>query len=109
LASSTRLNRPRWARVYENRSLTASPILIVVVHGDSPDGLPTYQCRFAQTAAAERELMPELPGILNWALSGLAQYLKGGLRPPKPVVEATKEYRKERFGDRRRERFRAAV
>jgi hypothetical protein len=25
-------------KVYENRSLTASPILIVVVHGDSPDG-----------------------------------------------------------------------
>jgi predicted esterase len=39
-------------KVYENRSLTASPILIVVVHGDSPDGPPTYQYRFARTAAA---------------------------------------------------------
>jgi predicted esterase len=39
-------------KVYENGTLTAAPILIVVVHGDSPDGPPTYQYRFAQTAAA---------------------------------------------------------
>lgn len=38
-------------RVYESAALSASPILVVVVHGDSPDSPPTYQYRFAQAAA----------------------------------------------------------
>jgi putative DNA primase/helicase len=43
----------------------------------------------------ERRLIPELPGILNWALEGLAAYLKDGLNPPACVVAATDEYRKD--------------
>lgn len=39
-------------RVYESAGLGASPILIVVVHGDAPDGPPTDQYRFAEAAAA---------------------------------------------------------
>ncbi len=38
-------------------------------------------------------LRPELPGILNWALAGLKDYLTNGLRPPPCVVEATDRYR----------------
>jgi hypothetical protein len=34
-------------KVYESAGLSASPILIVVVHGDSPAGPPTCQYRFA--------------------------------------------------------------
>jgi len=41
----------------------------------------------------ERRLMPELAGILNWALDGLAAYLKQGLNPPKAVLASTEEYR----------------
>lgn len=39
-------------RVYESPTLSASPILIVVVHGDSPNEPPTYHYRFAEEAAA---------------------------------------------------------
>jgi putative DNA primase/helicase len=38
-------------------------------------------------------LMPELPGILNWALEGLRAYQKDGLNPPQGVLLATQEYR----------------
>jgi len=38
-------------KVYESAGLSASPILVVVVHGDSPNQPPTYQYRFAQAAA----------------------------------------------------------
>jgi putative DNA primase/helicase len=41
----------------------------------------------------ERRLMPELSGILNWALMGLAAYLKEGLNPPGPVTASTENYR----------------
>jgi putative DNA primase/helicase len=41
----------------------------------------------------EAVLLPELPGILNWALEGLKSYREQGLNPPKMVTEATKEYR----------------
>jgi putative DNA primase/helicase len=41
----------------------------------------------------ERRLLPELPGILNWALEGLREYLKNGLRPPDAVLASTQEYR----------------
>jgi putative DNA primase/helicase len=43
----------------------------------------------------ERRLMPEMPGILNWAIEGLAAYRKEGLRPPASVRDATDEYRKD--------------
>ncbi len=43
----------------------------------------------------ERRLMPELPGILNWALAGLADYLKQGLNPPKAVLASTQDYRND--------------
>lgn len=43
----------------------------------------------------ERRLMPELPGILNWALAGLAVYLKQGLAPPQVVLASTEEYRND--------------
>ena len=39
-------------KVYANASLSTQPLLIVVLHGDSPDRPPTYQYRFAETAAA---------------------------------------------------------
>jgi putative DNA primase/helicase len=41
----------------------------------------------------ETVLMPELPGILNWALEGLRDYLTNGLQPPARVLMASKEYR----------------
>jgi putative DNA primase/helicase len=43
----------------------------------------------------ERRLMPELGGILNWALEGLKAYLKEGLKPPPAVLDATEEYRQD--------------
>ena len=43
----------------------------------------------------ERRLMPELSGILNWALMGLAAYLKEGLNPPGPVTASTENYRQD--------------
>jgi putative DNA primase/helicase len=43
----------------------------------------------------ERQLVPELPGILNWALAGLAAYLKQGLNPPKAVLASTEDYRQD--------------
>ena len=39
-------------KVYESPKLSASPVLIVVVHGDSPNEPPTYHYRFAEEAAA---------------------------------------------------------
>jgi putative DNA primase/helicase len=43
----------------------------------------------------ERVLKPELPGILNWALEGLAAYQREGLNPPDTVLDATREYRED--------------
>jgi pimeloyl-ACP methyl ester carboxylesterase len=40
------------SKIYENSRLSQHPILVIVVHGDSPDEPPTYQYRFAQRAAA---------------------------------------------------------
>ena len=39
-------------RVFESPTLGNQPILVVVLHGDSPKSPPTYQYRFAATAAA---------------------------------------------------------
>ena len=43
----------------------------------------------------ESKLIGELPGIFNWALEGLKDYLKVGLKTPEAVTKATKEYRQE--------------
>ncbi|OLS46005.1 hypothetical protein BV509_17680 [Rhodovulum sulfidophilum] len=41
------------------------------------------------------KLWEEAPGILNWLIEGLTDFLEGGLRPPDRVLEATAEYREE--------------
>ena len=41
------------------------------------------------------KLRAELPGILNWALRGCAEWLADGLGEPEEVTAATKEYREE--------------
>jgi putative DNA primase/helicase len=43
----------------------------------------------------EQRLMPELAGILNWAIAGVAAYLEGGLNPPAIVRAATDDYRQD--------------
>ncbi|RXH12463.1 DNA primase family protein [Bradyrhizobium guangzhouense] len=43
----------------------------------------------------EKRLVPELPGILNWALTGLSDYLTHGLNPPGSVLASTQEYRSD--------------
>lgn len=40
-------------------------------------------------------LLGELPGILNWALDGFADWYENGLRTPPEVLAATEEYREE--------------
>jgi putative DNA primase/helicase len=42
-----------------------------------------------------RKLEGELPGILNWALAGVNDFFKTGLRMPDEVRSATAEYRAE--------------
>jgi putative DNA primase/helicase len=42
-----------------------------------------------------KKLMPELSGILNWALDGLLEYHRIGLAPPPEVRDTTNEYRKD--------------
>lgn len=41
----------------------------------------------------EKKLLPELPGILNFALEGLRAYQAEALNPPPEVTDATKDYR----------------
>ena len=43
----------------------------------------------------ERRLLPELSGILNWALAGLAAYQQNGLSPPQAVLASTEGYRED--------------
>jgi putative DNA primase/helicase len=43
----------------------------------------------------ERRLIPELSGILNWALKGLVAYRQQGLDPPEAVLSSTQDYRKD--------------
>lgn len=42
-----------------------------------------------------QKLRAELPGILNWALLGLAAWTRGGLNAPDTVTDAVKEYRED--------------
>jgi putative DNA primase/helicase len=46
----------------------------------------------------ERRLVPELAGILNWALEGLRAYLTEGLNPPSAVSAATQDYQQDMDG-----------
>lgn len=41
------------------------------------------------------KLQRELPGILNWALAGCAEWMKIGLKEPKEVLSATENYQSE--------------
>ena len=41
------------------------------------------------------KLLIELPGILNWALTGCAEWQKNGLQHPEEVTAATAEYKDE--------------
>ena len=41
------------------------------------------------------KLVEELPGILNWALAGVAAWRTGGLAAPQEVLEATADYRQD--------------
>lgn len=41
------------------------------------------------------ELLKEGPGILNWLVAGLEDYLESGLRIPAAIADATKSYREE--------------
>jgi putative DNA primase/helicase len=42
-----------------------------------------------------KELMKELPGILNWALEGCLKWQREGLEKPSPVKAATTDYRND--------------
>lgn len=44
---------------------------------------------------AEKLISSELPGIFNWAISGLREYYKAGLNPPTVVTKATSDYKME--------------
>jgi putative DNA primase/helicase len=44
---------------------------------------------------AQRALIPELPGILAWAVRAVADVMENGLRPPQKIIDATNEYREE--------------
>jgi putative DNA primase/helicase len=41
------------------------------------------------------KLLAEAPGILNWLLAGVREWIRIGLREPDAVVEATESYRQE--------------
>lgn len=41
------------------------------------------------------KLAAELPGIFNWALAGLREYLVGGLHEPTAIASAVAQYRHE--------------
>ena len=49
--------------------------------------------RHKQDHTLKDKLKLEAPGILNWALEGLAQWQANGLQEPAVVKDATKEYR----------------
>jgi P4 family phage/plasmid primase-like protien len=39
----------------------------------------------------DRDILPELPGILNWVIAGAEAYLKDGLNPPVSVFVTTRD------------------
>ena len=41
------------------------------------------------------KLLAELPGILNWAITGCQDWISNGLKEPKVVKAATSKYRSE--------------
>lgn len=43
----------------------------------------------------DKTLEGELPGILNWALEGLREWIANGLNPPESVLEATNQYKRD--------------
>jgi putative DNA primase/helicase len=43
----------------------------------------------------EAKLIEELPGILNWALDGLREYIEEGFKLPKAIKDASEAYRQE--------------
>lgn len=43
----------------------------------------------------DRLFAEERPGILNWMIDGLIDYLEGGLQEPDQVVQATEDYRRD--------------
>jgi putative DNA primase/helicase len=65
------------------RRIHLLPFTTIIAKGDRD---PSYR---------EKKLLPELSGILNWALEGLRAYWSEGLNPPPEVTEATDEYRVE--------------
>lgn len=48
-----------------------------------------------------RKLRAEFPGILNWVIEGIGEWLKQGLAPPPSLKKVLEDYRKESspFGD----------
>lgn len=42
-----------------------------------------------------KQLIEELPGILNWAIQGCLDWQKGGLNPPDSIKMATNDYRRD--------------
>jgi putative DNA primase/helicase len=56
--------------------------------------LPARRAKPADTSLRE-QLKKELPGILNWAISGCLEWQEIGLSPPKTVLEATQQYRQD--------------
>ena len=48
-----------------------------------------------KTKGLAEKLKDELPGILNWAIEGCLEWQDKGLKTPKEIILATKNYRKE--------------
>ena len=46
---------------------------------------------------AEKALLPELPGILNWAVEGCLKWQRDGMVAPARVVMTTEQYRYEEY------------
>jgi putative DNA primase/helicase len=54
----------------------------------------TFSAEQQDKGLADR-LIQELPGILNWAIQGQAEWRKIGLNPPSGVVQSTGSYRED--------------
>jgi putative DNA primase/helicase len=65
------------------------------VHFKKPENVPPdYKGPLVDKTLPE-QLKGELPGILNWALEGCAEWQRQGLDPPQSVLDATRQYRRE--------------